>query len=99
MIIQIFLAVFSIYILFYFLVNRRTVHVQAYKKLAFVGFTILMFVFILFPNALTEVANKIGIGRGADLLLYGVTLLFILFAINMYIKFKEQQETIHKLAR
>jgi len=55
--------------------------------------------FIWSPTTLTLVANALGIGRGADLLLY-IFLIFVLFELLISrIRDKEREEMITKLAR
>ncbi|WP_447578952.1 DUF2304 family protein [Achromobacter kerstersii] len=55
--------------------------------------------FIWVPSNLTIVANFIGIGRGADLLLY-IFLTFVMFELLMVrIRDKERDELITRLAR
>lgn len=44
-------------------------------------------------------AKYLGVGRGADLLLYFLTLSFLFMVISVYLTFIEQQEKIVKLAR
>ena len=55
--------------------------------------------FIWFPSHLTYVANWIGVGRGADLLLY-IFLTFVLFEfLVIRIREKEKMELFTKLVR
>jgi len=55
--------------------------------------------FIWVPSNLTAVANWLGVGRGADLLLY-IFLTFVMFELLMVrIRDKEQSELITRLAR
>ena len=67
---------------------------------------VLMFLFILaaassvfFPQAWTWVANLFGIGRGADLLLYLLVLIFIGFVANTYRRFRQLERSLTSLAR
>lgn len=39
---------------------------------------------VLFPNALTLVANTVGVGRGADLLLYILAVTFMLVTVVIF---------------
>lgn len=55
--------------------------------------------FIWFPSHLTYVANEMGVGRGADLLLY-IFLTFVLFEfLVIRIREKERMELFTKLVR
>lgn len=99
MIIQFILILLSVFILFYFLANRNSMQVRAYKKIALILLVCVMIVFILKPDSLNTIADWVGVGRGADLLLYTLFIAFILFCINVYMKFKEQQDKVYRLAR
>lgn len=99
MIIQILLIIFSFSILGYFLFNPGSTEVRAYKKIGLLVFVVMMIVSILKPEYLNWLAKLAGVGRGADLLLYLFIMAFMFFALNMYIKFKQQQDKINRLAR
>lgn len=83
----------------YFLRNRSRARARAYKKLALIGFLLASVVAILFPELLSEVAKLLGIGRGADLLLYVLALTMLFQILNNYLKDKEANHTITRLAR
>ena len=72
---------------------------NAYKKLALLLFVFSAIVAVLFPQVLTMIANLVGVGRGADLLLYGLTIVVIFQLLNGYIKDKEEQQRFVKLVR
>ena len=64
-----------------------------------IGLSILAIYFVLMPNASTAVANSLGVGRGADLLLYiGITFGFA-FTLFLFIQMRIQDQKITKLAR
>ena len=44
-------------------------------------------------------AHALGIGRGADLLLYGLTVVVIFMLLNTYVKDKEEQRRFAILSR
>ena len=83
----------------YFLRNRGRARTKAYKKLALLIFVVISVITILFPDLLSEVAKVLGIGRGADLLLYGLALAVLFQMLNNYLKDKEASHTITQLAR
>lgn len=83
----------------YFLRTRGRARTKAYKKLALLGFVLVSIVTILFPDVLSEVARLLGIGRGADLLLYGLALTVLFQMLNNYLKDREASHTITQLAR
>lgn len=96
---QIVLVVAVVMMAAYLLRNRRDSRAKAYKKLALITFLIISIVTILFPGLLTGLANFMGIGRGADLLVYVVAIAVLFQMINNYIKDKEDKSTLNQLAR
>ena len=53
----------------------------AVKRMLAIGFVLVAVLAILFPDALTAVANFFGIGRGTDLLLYVFVVAMLVFAV------------------
>jgi hypothetical protein len=54
---------------------------------------------VIRPDDLTWVAMQLGVGRGADLLLYALVVGFGFFAISTYLRFKELELKYARLAR
>ena len=54
---------------------------------------------VVFPDALTEVANAVGIGRGADLLLYVLVVTFMFVAVVLFRRINELERRYTQLAR
>ena len=82
-----------------FIWNWQSVEVRALKRLAFLGFIALTVVAILWPDGVTWIANKLGIGRGADLVLYLLFGAFVFVSVNTYFRFKVQEARFTDLAR
>jgi hypothetical protein len=86
----------------YFIRNSGKTQIQAWKKILFALFLLFGIVAVLDPLIVDVLAKKIGIGRGADMLLYALTISFIFVVGNIYIKFKEislrQDKIISKIA-
>ncbi|WP_447924804.1 DUF2304 family protein [Georgenia muralis] len=61
------------------LLTRSTAGVrhQAVRRLMLVGFVVLAVVSVLVPSWLTWLARLLGVGRGADLLLYALVIAFL----------------------
>jgi hypothetical protein len=55
--------------------------------------------FILFPDTLTYFARLLGVGRGADVLLYLLTLAFIAMSFLLYSRIVQMQRQITQLVR
>lgn len=79
--------------------SRDTAHGRAWKRLLLIGFGILLVVTILAPGITSEVAQFIGIGRGADLVFYLTSFALMLLAALVYLKFKRMDERIEELTR
>ncbi|USQ77667.1 DUF2304 domain-containing protein [Ornithinimicrobium cryptoxanthini] len=69
---------------------------QAVRRLLLVGFVVLAAMAVVFPPLLTQVARAVGVGRGADLLLYGLTITFLGYVAASYRRMRqlEAQNTI-----
>lgn len=79
--------------------NIHNQRVRAWKRILLLLFLLLMVVAILAPETTNHLANFVGVGRGADLLLYCLAITFIFFVFNVYIKFQNQRNQIYRLAR
>ena len=82
-----------------FLRGRNTMPFQAGKKLLLGLFVLVFAVAVVFPDTLTAVANVLGVGRGADLLLYALVVAFFFVALNTYLKFRDLELRNTRLAR
>ena len=51
------------------------------------------------PEITNSLADLVGVGRGADLLLYVTVLGFLFVAVNTYLKFKDYDARLTRLAR
>jgi len=72
---------------------------QAVRRLGLVAFALLAMAAIVFPDAVTVVANWIGVGRGADLLLYLLVVVFFSYMLTRRLYDKRQNRQITALAR
>jgi small membrane protein len=99
MIIQAVLIIFLVLILVYGIQRRNTIQLKAWKKMLLIGFVLVSVVSILDPNVLNTIAHWVGVGRGADLLLYLLIVAFVFVTINIYLKFKDYDEKVVKLSR
>ena len=72
---------------------------QALRRVFMVFFIGVAAVALIFPQTLTWVANQLGIGRGADLLLYMLVLVFLAFVASSYRRFRHLENDTTRLAR
>jgi hypothetical protein len=76
---------------------------KEYHRVIWRGFMLLLAVAgalsILFPNGLTVVARKVGVGRGADLLLYGLVVSVGFIAVVLFRRLDALERKYVTLAR
>jgi hypothetical protein len=54
---------------------------------------------IVFPNALTRIANEVGVGRGADLLLYVLAVSFMLVTVVLFRRIGQLERRYTEISR
>ena len=81
------------------LTGRRTHVGKAWKKIGLVLLVLAMIIAVIFPDTTNELAHLVGVGRGADLLLYCLTLAFIAYALNNYLHQQSEKDSLVRLAR
>jgi hypothetical protein len=72
---------------------------MAWKKVILVLLAVAMVVAVIFPDITTKLAHLVGVGRGADLVLYTLALAFIGYIVNAYAHQQRDKEKLFKLAR
>lgn len=86
-------------VIVFVLTGRQTYAARAWKKIALCLLAIAMVVAVLFPELTNQAAKFVGIGRGADLLLYILTLAFISYVLNNYLHQQREKDSVYRLAR
>lgn len=71
----------------------------AIRRIMLVLFACVAAFSIFFPELLTRVAHLMGIGRGTDLVLYGLVVSFLVFMATTYQRFRHMEATLTKLSR
>lgn len=99
MIIQPILVAALLVVFIWFLRNRNQARIRAGKKLAFALLVLAGVFAVVYPDALNTLANWLGVGRGADLLFYTLTVAFVFVTLNVYLKFKDHDERLAEIAR
>lgn len=99
MLAQVLLLIAVLGIFLYFASRRHNVRMQAGKRIAFLLFLALNAYAVLFPQHTTWLAHQLGIGRGADLLLYLLVVAFIFGMLNTYLRFRGITQQLTELAR
>jgi hypothetical protein len=72
---------------------------QAMRRVFLLLFVVGAASSVFFPQVWTLAANLLGIGRGADLLVYLLVLTFVGFVASTYRRFRQQERDITTLAR
>lgn len=99
MLIQFLLIIAVVLLLVLFLRHHGTTKTAAGVKIGFVLFMILGAVAVIRPQEVSRVAEFVGVGRGTDLMLYGLIVAFGFATINTYLRFKELELRYARLAR
>jgi len=97
--IQLILILGFLIFLFRVLANPGSHQLRAWTKIVVILFVLAAILAILFPDTTNTIANWMGVKRGADLLLYLLTLAFIFAIFYGYIQSKRLQKRIVSLAR
>ena len=72
---------------------------QAIRRLMLLVFAVFAVLSIVFPRTWTGLAQMVGVGRGADLLLYALLVAFLGFVATSYRRFRALEERFTRLAR
>ena len=72
---------------------------QAVRRLMLLAFVAFAVVSILVPQLVSQIARAVGVGRGADLLLYGLFVAFLGFIATTYRRFRELERQVTVLTR
>lgn len=76
--------------------NAKHQAIRRVVGLAFFAFAALS---IFFPDVLTGVARFLGIGRGTDLVLYGLVVVFMITQATSALRNRQQEVNVTRLAR
>jgi len=96
---QIIVILVALGIIVVVLGGKQTNAARAWKKITLCLLALGMSIAVIFPETTNNLAHLIGVGRGADLLLYVLTVAFIGYAVNSYLHRQRDEHVVHKLAR
>lgn len=97
-IIQLLLVV-GIVVIIGWLFMKRGAKQLAVRRLLVLAFAVFAVLTVLFPSVLTRVAHLVGVGRGADLLLYATVLVLLGFLALQEARTKAAEKRTTYLAR
>lgn len=72
---------------------------QAIRRLALLAFVLAAVLSIVFPVWLSRAANLVGVGRGTDLLLYGLVIAFLSYIATSHRRMNQMSRSITLLTR
>jgi hypothetical protein len=99
MLIKTILVLAALVLFVFFLRAAHTARFQAMKRIGFMVFCVFGIVAVIKPDMMSWIANKVGVGRGTDLLLYIVTVVFAFFSLNTFLRFRDAERRLTQLAR
>lgn len=75
---------------------------QVLSRLVMIGILLIGILFVLYPDLSGKLAHLVGVGRGADLVIYMFIIFSFIFGVYLYAKFRklkeEHAELIKKMA-
>ena len=71
----------------------------AVRRLAGIIFAVVAAFSVLFPDAVTWVANRVGVGRGTDLVLYVLVVAFLYVSVALYQRIHHLEQRLTEVAR
>jgi hypothetical protein len=89
---------FAAFAVFLMLPGRGVRHV-AIRRLVMVALLAVTVLAVVFPVVINQVAHFVGVGRGTDLLLYGLIVVFIGNSILLQRRHRNTERQITELAR
>lgn len=93
------LVVVAIVAASWFVLRGRGARHQAIRRVAMLLFMVAVASSVFFPTTWTWAANKLGIGRGTDLLLYLLAVSFFAFVATTYRRSRHVEAQVTELAR
>ena len=96
MIVQIILSLGLSACLFYVVSLGRS---SLLVRLGLYGVILAGYLFVWFPDLTNSIAGVVGVGRGADLVMYIWIVLNLFLILRLHIKLREQSEALTRLAR
>lgn len=97
--IQLLLILGSVTLAFMFIRRWDAANTRAWKRIAFSAFVVVNIYAVLRPGDVTWVAHKLGVGRGTDLVLYGMVLAMGFLTLNTFLRFRSLEKKLTDLAR
>ena len=94
--IQILLIAGVVVTMLFYIVRLRS---AIFDLIIFAVFSGLAIFFILFPEYTNDIAHKMGVGRGADLLFYMCIFFFFFVVLKLFARIRRLESTLTDLIR
>ena len=91
--------ILAIVMMFWAFRNRSRVGLRAGARLAVILLAVLAAVSIIQPSVAQAVADRLGVTRGTDLLLYLLVMVFAASSMGFYFRFRELERRLANLTR
>ncbi|EPH06203.1 hypothetical protein HMPREF1531_00852 [Propionibacterium sp. oral taxon 192 str. F0372] len=98
-IIQVLLILVLLFLMAVLFIQRPGARSLAIRRLTYGGLMVAAILAVLFPGWLTWLAGLVGVGRGTDLLLYGLVLVFISHSMASKSRHAQTDHKFTELAR
>ncbi|WP_241705307.1 DUF2304 domain-containing protein [Leifsonia shinshuensis] len=92
------IVIFAAFAIFLMLPGRGARHL-AIRRLLMVLLLILLVLAVVFPSAVTSIAQLLGVGRGTDLLLYALIVVFIGNSLVVQRRHRKTEQEVTQIAR
>jgi hypothetical protein len=79
--------------------NRQRVELRAGSRLGGLALCLIAMVSIVDPDIPQRTAEKLGVTRGTDLILYMLVVIFVLTSLGLYFRSRESDRRLLELAR
>ncbi|HOY55864.1 MAG TPA: DUF2304 domain-containing protein [bacterium] len=99
MLIQIIISIFIFFVLWRLIGRFKKADLKISEFMGWLLFWLVAGVAVWVPNFLTSLANLVGIGRGADLVLYLGMILVFYFIFRIYTRLEKMERNITKIVR
>jgi hypothetical protein len=91
--------ILTIVLMFWAFRNRSRVGLRAGARVAVIVLAVLAAVSIIQPSVAQAVADRLGVTRGTDLLLYLLVMVFAASSMGFYFRFRELERRLANLTR
>ncbi|MFA5771060.1 MAG: DUF2304 domain-containing protein [Patescibacteria group bacterium] len=99
MVIQIILVVFFLFVLFKVLNRFRSGDLKGKETVGWIIFWTLAAVVVISPNSTLILAKLLGVGRGADAIIYLAIVLLFFLVFKIFVRLEKIERQITKLVR